>query len=131
MLARHCTNWIHGSSTGFLTGSVFGGVVDDTNGDIGLYAGYGAGLGAGVGLSASAQVGVSNGTGITSIGGPFVDIGAGGGAGGVAGADYFGGSTDGQLVQGATVSVGAGLRGSASAQITNTYVFPLYSGSCR
>ena len=63
--------------------------------------------------------------------GPFVDVGAGGGAGAVAGADYFGGWADDQLVQGATVSVSAGLRGSASTQITNTYVFPLSTGTCR
>jgi hypothetical protein len=58
-------------------------------------------------------------------------LGAGGGAGAVVGAGYFGGWSNSQLVQGATVSVGAGLRGSASAQITNTDVFPLSSGMCR
>jgi hypothetical protein len=63
------------------------------------------------------QGGFSNGQTICDIGGPFVDIGGGGGVGGRAGADYYAGATsDGRWIQGGTATFGPVLGGSASAQ---------------
>jgi hypothetical protein len=111
-----------------MAGSAFAGIVVDRSDNVAAYYGEGAGLAAGSGASLAVQAGFSNGTGTHSISGPFADVGAGGGAGAAGGADYFGGWTDGQLVQGGSASVGVGLGGSASAQTTFTNIV---GPSCR
>jgi hypothetical protein len=70
---------------------------------------------------------------VSSLGGWFSDVGAGGGAGANYGSSYIGGyNSDGSLITGGSVSAGAGLRGSAAAQATYTNVIPVHqSAGCR
>jgi RHS repeat-associated protein len=117
------TNWnLHGPAA--LSG--FTGLTVDSHGHFGTYWGYGGGLAVGAGFSGGVQVSVSNGNSICALGGPFVNMSGTAGYELAGTADYFAGDGDapGGFVQGGGFTLGVGGGGSASVQITNTYVKP-------
>ena len=109
------------------TGSLFAGIVIDTQGNVAVYNGYGVGLGEGAGAAGGVSFAVSNAYNVCGIGGPFAQAsGTGGFSGAAATADYFTGAGDAPngIVDGAGATIGIGGGAAASAQFTNTFVHP-------
>ena len=109
------------------TGSLFAGIVIDTQGNVAVYDGYGVGLGEGAGVAGGVSFAASNAYNVCGIGGPFAQAsGTGGFSGAAATADYFTGAGDAPngIVDGAGATIGIGGGAAASAQFTNTFVHP-------
>ncbi len=112
---------------GVLAGTASAGIAIDGSGNIGLYLEYGGGVGAGLRGGVGGQVTVTNANQIVDLNGQFVNVGAGGGAGGdvnlnlVAGFDRNGTVP----VLGAGVAGQLGGGGGVSLTLTNTHVLPL------
>jgi hypothetical protein len=77
-----------------LSGTFFVGLVFDTHGHFGTYAGGGAGGGVGAGASSGVQAGYSNGNSICAYGGPFANYSGTFGAEAAGTVDYFEGEGD-------------------------------------
>jgi RHS repeat-associated protein len=117
---------------GPLTGGLFAGFIFDSHGHVGVYSGGGGGLGVGAGGSVGLQIGVSNGNGICSMGGPFGNASVSGGALGAGTVDAFSGQGDGPggMVNGVSATLGGGGGAGASATVTGTTVTPFGSHQC-
>ena len=108
---------------GPFTFNVSGGIAFDGHGNV---APYGE-VGGGASTSPDAAIGVavheSNGDSISDLEGPFVNVAVGGGWGPHATGDTFTGiGSQGQLVEGGGLTIGAGIGAGASTTITNTTI---------
>jgi RHS repeat-associated protein len=105
--------------------SVFAGVASDSDGNYGIYYGWGAGTGYGAGWSLTADAHSSDGKGIADLAGPFMNVSGGGGWGEYGVADGFYGPSDHGAVHGLGGGYGAGAGASGSLMGTVTTVVPL------
>jgi len=112
-----------------LSGTIFGGIVIDGNGNVGGYNGEGGGGGVGGGLSGGAQ-GMWSGNAdiICDMSGPFLNVGGGIGeaVAGEAGG-FVGYGSHGQPVGGVEGGIGFGGGMSGSGMTTNTHVTPWFN----
>ena len=103
-----------------------GGLVIDTNGNIGVYRTVGVGGGAGANAFGGIEFGESSDNCIRDIGGLFSNLSTGIGGGVAGGVGTFGGlGSHGQAVGGASFSLGVGAGAEVFGGISQTWVSPL------
>lgn len=106
-------------------GSLFAGIAYDGC-HWAFYDGGGLGAGVGAGASGGVTIDASNAHSVCGLSGPFISVGASGGAGWGGGGEGFAGEdSHGNPVYGGNAMIGGAMGGSASLQGTYTWVHPL------